>query len=265
MTRDAEGQRRQIVDQFTRQAAPFRKMPAHSHQDAFKLILNASKIQPSDVVLDVACGPGLTTCGFAEVAKHATGIDLTPAMIEEARDLQWEKSLKNLAWHVGDVTALPYADASFSVVFTRYSFHHMLDPKAALAEMVRVCEPGGRVVLVDVYTSSPEQADAYNHVETLRDPSHVRALGLGEFTALFQDAGLRGATTDFYKLDVALEQILASSFPNAGDADEVRRIFAEDLGRDRLGVDARREDGEIWFSFPIAVVVGQKPNDDGGR
>lgn len=261
MTRDAEGQRRRIVDQFTRQAVPFRRMPAHSHQDAFKLILNVSRIQRSDVVLDLACGPGLTACGFAEVAQHVTGIDLTPAMIEEARSLQWEKSLKNVSWHVGDVTALPYSDASFSLVFTRYSFHHMLDPRAVLAEMVRVCKPGGRVVVVDVYTSSPEQAEAYNHVETLRDPSHVRALGLDELTALFQDAGLQSITTDFYKLDVGLEQILASSFPNAGDADRIRQIFVDDLGCNRLGVDARRVDGAIRFAFPIVILVGQKPDD----
>ncbi|MDR3633343.1 MAG: class I SAM-dependent methyltransferase [Isosphaeraceae bacterium] len=258
MTKEAEGQRRLIVDQFTRQAVPFRQMPAHSDRDAFRLVLSACQLKPDDLVLDVACGPGLTACAFAEVAAHVTGIDLTPAMIDEARSLQWEKSLGNVAWHVGDVTALPFPDAAFSVVFTRYSFHHLLDPGTVLAEMVRVAKPGGRVVVVDVYTSSPQQAELYNQVEKLRDPSHVRALALDELRSLFESAGLTGASTDFYNLDVSLEQLLGSSFPSAGDADKVRQIFAHDIGTDRLGVSARRVDGEIHFVFPIVILAGRK-------
>jgi ubiquinone/menaquinone biosynthesis C-methylase UbiE len=57
---------------------------------------------------------------------------------------------------------LPFRDAAFSLVVTRYSFHHFLDPQAVLAEMVRVCAPGGRVAVIDVFTSTPEEAEAYN-------------------------------------------------------------------------------------------------------
>ena len=100
-------------------------------------------------------------------------------MIEQAQALQQAQGLTNLTWRIGNVLPLPFPDASFSLVFTRYSFHHLLDPEAVLAEMVRVCSPGGRVAVVDVFTSSPEQAEAFNRMERLRDPSHVRALSLG--------------------------------------------------------------------------------------
>ena len=76
---------------------------------------------PGDTVLDVACGPGLMACAFARVALHVTGIDLTPAMIEQAKVMQQSDGLSNLTWHVGDAQPLPFADASFSLVFTRYS------------------------------------------------------------------------------------------------------------------------------------------------
>jgi ubiquinone/menaquinone biosynthesis C-methylase UbiE len=258
MRNRAEEQRRLILDQFTRQAVPFSEMPAHSNEEANRLLIDMAQVGPEDTVLDVACGPGLVACTLAEVAWHVTGLDLTPAMIEQAQGRQRAKGLTNLTWIIGDAVPLPFPEAVFSVVATRYSFHHFLDPKAVLAEMVRVCEPAGRVAVIDVFTSSPEQAEAYNRVEKLRDPSHVRALSLGELTGLCHDAGLQGVKTGFYKLDVQLEELLARSFPNPGDADRIRQTFADDIGVDRLGVGAHRRDGAIHFAFPIVVVAGKK-------
>jgi ubiquinone/menaquinone biosynthesis C-methylase UbiE len=257
MSDRAEEQRRLILDQFTRQAVPFARMPAHSNDEANRLLIDRAGVGPRDVVLDVACGPGLVACALAEVARHVTGLDLTPAMIEQARARQRSTGRTNLSWVVGEAAPLPFPGAAFSVVVSRYSFHHFLDPKAVLAEMVRVCEPGGRVAVIDVFTSSPEQAEAYNRVEKLRDPSHVRALSLEELTGLCRDAGLRGVTTAFYKLEVELEALLAASFPNPGGADRVRQTFADDIGVNRLGLGAARRDGAIHFAFPIAVLVGR--------
>ena len=81
MAQSPDEHRRLILDQFTRQAVPFSQMRDHSPE----LILAAAAVRPDDTVLDVACGPGLMGCAFAEVARHVTGIDLTPAMIERAR------------------------------------------------------------------------------------------------------------------------------------------------------------------------------------
>jgi ubiquinone/menaquinone biosynthesis C-methylase UbiE len=257
MSDQGEEHRRLILDQFTRQAVPFAQMPAHSNEESVRLLIDLAQIGPEDAVLDVACGPGLVACPLAGVARHVTGIDLTPAMIEQARARQRSGGLTNLTWLVGDAVPLPFADAAFSAVVTRYSLHHFLDPRAVLAEMVRVCRPGGRVAVIDVFTRGPEQAEAYNWVEKLRDPSHVRALPLEELTGLCHEAGLRDVRTAFYKLGVALETLLAASFPGPGDADRIRRAFAEDVGVDRLGVGAHRRDGAIHFAFPIVVVVGK--------
>jgi SAM-dependent methyltransferase len=258
MSDRAEEQRRLILDQFTRQAVPFAEMPAHSNEESVRLLIDMARVGPEDAVLDVACGPGLVACPLAEVARHVTGIDLTPAMIEQAKARQRASGLTNVTWLVGDAVPLPFPDTSFSVVVARYSFHHFLDTKAVLAEMVRVCQPGGRVAVIDVFTGGPEQAEAYNRVEKLRDLSHVRALSLAELTDLCQVAGLRDVRTAFFKLEMALEALLAASFPNPGDADRIRQTLADDLGVDRLGLGAHRRDGAIHFAFPIVVIVGRK-------
>src|SRR5262245_44789038 len=102
-----------IVEQFTRQAIPFSTAPGITDEAALRLIIETSRASTEDTILDVACGPGLVVCAYAGVVSHATGIDLTPAMIDRARQLQSEKRLTNVTWNVGDVLALPYPDASF--------------------------------------------------------------------------------------------------------------------------------------------------------
>lgn len=244
-----------ILEQFGKQAVPFSRMQDSSAEE----ILAASGVSADDAVLDVACGPGLMACAFAAVARQVTGIDVTPAMIERARALQASRGLGNLTWHVGDVAGLRSRDGAFSLVFSRYSFHHFLAPAAVLAEMVRVCAPGGRVVIVDVFTRSPEQAAAFDRMERLRDPSHARALSLAELTGLAQRAGLREIETRFYEHAFELEQVLRGSFPKLGDAERVRDIFVEDLGRDALGLGVHQQDQAIHFAYPVVIVVGRKP------
>ena len=75
-----------IIDQFTQQAIPFTQIAGH--HDAIDLLIKMAEPKQSDTVLDVACGPGIVTCAFARQCGHATGLDLTPAMIEQARQRQ---------------------------------------------------------------------------------------------------------------------------------------------------------------------------------
>ncbi len=247
-----------IVDQFTRQAQPFTyKMQAHSNKEAFALMFKVSAVTLSDTVLDVACGSGLVSCAFAPLAKQVTGIDITPAMIEQAKKIQEERNLTNVTWQVGDVSRLPYPDNKFSLVMTRFSFHHFLEPQTVLKQMVRVCAHAGRVMVADV-ALPPEKVDAYNHFEKLRDPSHVRALTEKEMLALMASCGLKDLKTAFYKLEMTLEDQLKSSFPNPGDEEKIHELFRQDLGVDKIGVGARPQDGQIQLSYPVMIVVGQK-------
>jgi ubiquinone/menaquinone biosynthesis C-methylase UbiE len=246
-----------ILDQFTKQAEPFQKKLEHADAAVFQLYLDATGVTSQDTVLDVACGPGLVACAFAVVARQVTGIDLTPAMIEQAKKLQEKKGLTNMTWQLGDVLSLPFAEASFSLVVTRYSFHHLLDPQVVLQEMVRVCTPGGTVMVVDVVLP-PDKVDAYNRMEKLRDNSHTRALTLDQFLDMARTCGLRDIVPHFYRLEMELEAQLKASFPRPGDADKIRQMVREDIGQDRLGVGAHLRGGEIHLTYPNLILVAKK-------
>jgi ubiquinone/menaquinone biosynthesis C-methylase UbiE len=82
--------------QFTKQAIPFTKLSEHSNQYGLELMLELAKPQKGDTVLDVACGPGIVACELAKFVSHVTGIDITPAMIEQAKQMQNERKLNNI-------------------------------------------------------------------------------------------------------------------------------------------------------------------------
>lgn len=246
-----------IIDQFTRQAVPFSIQQAHSQEAFLNLLLEMSGVGPEDNVLDVACGPGLVACAFAARAKHVTGIDLTPAMIERARQIQQERQLTNLTWRIGNVLPLPYPEAAFSIVVSRYSFHHFIDPQAVFGEMVRVCRPDGTVLVADI-AMPPEKRRAFDRVEKLRDPSHTSHLTPAEFLQMAEELKLREVKTKFVKSERHLETHLKASFPNPGDDEKIRRIFREDVGKDELGLEAHCQGNEIYFAYPIIILAGRK-------
>ena len=63
----------EVINQFTRQAIPFTKIP--EHMDSIQMLVSLSNVTTKDTVLDVACGPGLVGCEFAKTAHHVTGIE----------------------------------------------------------------------------------------------------------------------------------------------------------------------------------------------
>ncbi|TYQ28911.1 methyltransferase domain-containing protein [Pseudanabaena sp. UWO311] len=246
-----------IIDQFTRQAIPFTQLYAHSNQESLDLLVEMAGVSDRDTVLDVACGSGIVACAFAKVADRVTGIDITPAMLEQASVLAAQKGLKNLSWQQGDIEKLPFPDESFSIVMSRYAFHHFLQPDVVMSEMMRVCRRGGRVLVADVALPQ-EKVEAYDRLEKLRDPSHTHALTLEEFSQLVANYNLQNVSWKFYKVELELDQQLAASFPNLGDKDRIRQIFRDDVGIDNLGVGAHYRGNEIQYVVPIAAIVGEK-------
>ncbi len=249
-----------IVDQFSKQAIPFSTAKTIADEKALQLLIDSVDAGPEDTVLDVACGGGNVVCAFARVVRQATGIDMTPAMLDRARAMARESSLSNVSWDQAQATALPYADGAFTIVVTRFSFHHFIEPLAVLKEMIRVCARGGRVLVADRHTSIDSAKGAeFNRLELLRDPSHVRALPLAELKALFPAAGLPEARIAFYELRDEVENLLDRSFPNPGDDDKIREIFRTSADDDRLGIPIRLDGPRIHYAYPVAVLTATRP------
>jgi ubiquinone/menaquinone biosynthesis C-methylase UbiE len=250
----AHGQ--QILDQFTKQASLFQE-GHRSSESAIDAAVSVSGVTAKDTVLDVACGPGILACAFAKVADHVTGIDVTPAMLEQARKLQMSAGVKNVTWQTCDVYRMPFADESFSLLISRYAFHHFEHPQLVLREMARVCRRGGHVVVIDPAPPA-EKAQAFNAIEKQRDPSHTRALAPSEVVCLMEAEGLSVVRRHSYAWEVSAESLLARSFPADGNRPRIFSQYEADVGHDALAMNARNIEGVLHVTFPVLITVGRK-------
>jgi SAM-dependent methyltransferase len=110
---------------------------------AGKLVAFA-KIVPGQAVLDVACGTGVVAISAARAGAKVRALDLAPALLERARENARITGVE-VDFVAGDVEALPYEDASFDVVLSQFGHMFAPRPEVAVAEMLRVLKPGGRV------------------------------------------------------------------------------------------------------------------------
>ncbi len=247
-----------IRDPFTQKADDYARMISGNASDqSLRILLERLPISRADAVLDAACGPGLLAAALAGVAGRVIGIDLTPEMILKARELQAQKGLANLEWVVGDATKLPFQDGCFEWVVSRFSLHHFQKPVALVKEMMRVLKPNGGLAVIDPATKE-ENNEAFNFMEKLRDPSHVRALTVSELRDLGKKIKLRNISLDFYGLEMELESQLTASRSQPGNIEKIRELFNENLRFDKLGVQARLAGGLIYFNYPVAVLTGFK-------
>ena len=154
----------------------------------------SSLVQPQATwqALDVATGGGHMALAVASHVKAVVASDLTPQMLTVAAELARERGLGNVTVEPADAEKLPFNDDAFDLVTCRIAPHHFSNVRAFLREAARVLRVNGTLAVVDNIVPDDEAAAAYiNAVEKRRDPSHGRALSLGEWEAAITAAGLR--------------------------------------------------------------------------
>lgn len=252
-------QDQRVVEEFSRQAAAMSQAAIFNDETILNRIRDFACRAAGARVLDVACGPGIVLAHLAPHCAKITGCDITPAMLDKARERCAAKGITNARFAPGRVEALPFENESFDVVVSRSAVHHFADPPAAFREMARVVRKGGRVITVDVAASESE-ADArlHNALEILRDPSHVRMLSKSELHRAITQAGL------------AVEE--AVSWTNHREFDEWMKIVDEPARIGPLkvvmtalaqagvsaGVALRLENGKLRFEHQPALTVAVK-------
>jgi ubiquinone/menaquinone biosynthesis C-methylase UbiE len=192
MTTNAEQEVHQKVQQqFGATAAAYSTSAGHSDQVALAALVALAAPRSTDALLDIATGAGHTALAFAPHVRQVVAYDLTEAMLAETAKNAAHRGLTNIVTRLGPAEKLPFADSAFDLVSVRLASHHFAYNAVAVREMARVAKPGGRVAVVDNYGPEDESLDArLQHIEKLRDPSHVRSYRLSVWRAFLEGAGL---------------------------------------------------------------------------
>lgn len=123
--------------------AHFAPLEVFTTSTAAQLVKHA-KVHEGQCVLDVACGTGVVAVTAARLGARVTGLDLTPALLERARE---NSQIAGMAidWREGDVENLPFDNGAFDVVLSQFGHIFAPRPEVAVAEMLRVLKPGGTI------------------------------------------------------------------------------------------------------------------------
>lgn len=164
-------------------------------------------LRSGQTVLDVACGPGNFTRSYGSAVGPdglVIGFDESPTML--ARAVAGTDAAQ-IAYVRGDARQLPFADGAFDAVGCFLALHLIPEPFRALAEMIRVLAPGGRIAISAPYLPPGPLPRLVDRV--VNAPLGMKTFGRTEFTTVFERAGL----TDVTQQVTGLFQFVAAARP----------------------------------------------------
>jgi SAM-dependent methyltransferase len=192
-----------VTEQFGATARAYLDSVTHATGDDLELLAKEIATVPQAQVLDLGCGAGHASFAVAPHAASVTAYDMTAQMLAVVEREASTRGLGNIATLQGMAEALPFTDAHFDFVISRYSAHHWHDVPAALREIRRVLKPDGRALLIDTAGGETPLLDTHlQAVEILRDPSHVRDYTVQEWLALFREAAFKATLRKVWPLPI---------------------------------------------------------------
>jgi ubiquinone/menaquinone biosynthesis C-methylase UbiE len=221
----AKTQENLVSAQFDPRAAAYVSSATHAQGEDLQRLAAMAAGHGEDRALDLGCGGGHVAFALAPHVKEVVAYDLAPAMLQAVAKEAARRGLTNIATRQGVVEALPFPEATFDLVATRFSAHHWHDLYAALREARRVVRPTGRAAFIDAISPGTPLLDTYlQAVELFRDPSHVRDYSAAEWTEALDRTGFRLVAASTRRLPIAYQPWIDRMMTPAVQAQAIRAV-----------------------------------------
>jgi SAM-dependent methyltransferase len=224
--------------------------------------------QPGQRLLDLACGTGAVAELAALTGAEVAGVDIAPALIEQAKARAAERGL-DIDYRVGDVEALELEDASFDLVTSTCGVMFAPDHQAVARELARVTKPGGRIGLA-CWTPESGLAQMF---QVMRPFQPTPPAGVGNQF----DWGRKDYVSDLLGQDFELEFVHGDSVLKRDSGESIWQLFSTEYGPTKTLADslhdeqreelhrafvdlheASRTDGGIAFSRTYLITFGTR-------
>jgi SAM-dependent methyltransferase len=230
-------------------------------------LLDILALKPGEHVLDVGSGLGHYAFAMASVVGdtgRVAGFDIAKDSLETAQ--RRCSGLANVSFHLGDAAELPFAEATFDAVISTQTFEYLPNVGAALGQIFRVLNPGGRVLIHDTEWDawawhSSDRARMNRIMEVwdkhLADPHLPQTLGAQLTAAGFTDVGVEPlvhveTTYDPASMSAILIKFVAGYVTSQGIPESEATAWADDLR-------ALGSSGDYFFSSNEYIFTGIKP------
>ncbi len=258
---EAEAKKAQVQDYFSRTAEGYVASFSHKAGRDLQRLIEIGEWNTDQYALDIATGGGHTALAVAPLVAQVMVSDLTPRMLEKAREFLLAQGVTNAQFQVADAEHLPFADGTFDRVSCRIAAHHFPAMLQAVKEVARVLKTGGLFLLIDCMAQSDPELDTFdNTVEKWRDASHGRSCTKEEWQDFFAQAGLRVEQMEFFRRTHDYDDwTLRSQLPNTEKA-QLEQFILESNPRIQSYFEVvRKADGHLErFSNDFILLKGRK-------
>jgi ubiquinone/menaquinone biosynthesis C-methylase UbiE len=248
-----------VKEQFNKQAEKFANWSVGKNTDYLNAYFDFCNIQPTDRLLDVACGPGEFTIFIAKRIKEARGVDISDKEIEIANGLINDFGLNNVGFDCSDVEHLPYNNDSYSIVVCKSAFHHFTNPDCVFKEMIRCCVKNGKISIQDIVTYEDEYVN--NFFETfdkLVDISHNRTLSKNDFDQLYRDNSINKTGEFRIDVDLNVNEYLEHAKQDKASRIKIQKLLEKGKNDTRVNNYLFLKNGELYFKRPVYLIIGKK-------
>ncbi len=245
-----------VETQFGARASAYLHSEVHARGADLAALTELARNRSGAKVLDLGCGGGHVTFNVAPHVGEVVAYDLSTRMLGVVEAAAKERGLANVTTRQGSVERLPFDDASFDIVLSRYSAHHWRDFAGALREAARVLKPGGAAGFVDAVSPGTPLLDTFfQAIEMLRDPSHVRDYARSEWEAALAQAGLACEATRRFRVRLDFAAWIGRMATPAVQVEAIRALQKAMPG-DVAGYFETGADGS--FTIDVALFEARK-------
>lgn len=250
---------RSIRAQFGLVAENYASSEFHADRDSLRALVELCQPQVDELVLDVATGTGHTALALAPVCQSVIGLDLTPEMLAQAKQLAQQRQLSNVAWVEGDAQNLPFPDQAFDLYTARAAPHHFPELDKALQEAHRVLKSGGKAIFVDC-SPPPFIRDYLHQIELKRDPTHVRSYTLEEWQEHIERADFVIETLERREIrEWDFESWLGKMNVAEAEVAQLKEQFLNAPPKVKQALNIDQKQGKLTHSYWHAYIRARKP------